>query len=99
MVQRTEQEAAEPAPLRVGSVQCAFLQQVDEEILREILRVLAAVAATADEGVNWIAIKSIELLQGSAGFHGAFSGGRGHQSPLGREEVRPSAGRRVKCRV
>ena len=51
-VQRAEQEAAEPATLRVDPAQGAFLQQVDEEILRQVLRVLAAVAAAADEGVN-----------------------------------------------
>src|SRR6266436_2552634 len=99
MVQRAEQEAAEPAPLRVGPAQGAFLQQVDKEILREVLRVLAAVAAAADEGVNRIAIKAIELLQGSAGFPGAFSRGSDHQSPLGRGQFWPSAVRRVKRRV
>src|SRR6266481_7288250 len=99
MVQRAEQEAAKPAPLRVGPAQGTFLQQVDEEILRQVLRVLAAVAAAADEGVNRIAIKPIELLQGSAGFRGTFSRGGGYQSPLGREEVGPSASFRVKCRV
>src|SRR5580704_8227939 len=99
MVQRAEQEAAEPATLRVDPAQGAFLQQVDEEILRQVLRVLAAVAAAADEGVNRIAIKTIELLQSSAGFRVAVSRGGGHQSPLGRAEVGPAASRRVKYRV
>jgi hypothetical protein len=52
MIQCTEQEAAEPAQLRVGPVQGAFLKQVDKEILRELLRVLAALAGAANEGVT-----------------------------------------------
>ena len=99
MLQRAEQEVAEPATLRVGPPQGAFLQQVDKEILCEVLRVLAAIAPSADEGVNRIGIKAIEPLQGSSGFRGAFSRGGGNQSPLGREEVGPPASRRVKCRA
>ena len=52
-------------------------------------RVLAATAPSADEGVNRIGIKAIELLQGSSGFRGAFSRGGGNQSPLGRVEAGP----------
>src|SRR5260221_14381767 len=63
------------------------------------MRVLAAIAAAADKGVNRIAIKTIELLQGSARFRGALSRGGGNQSPLSREEVGPRAGRRVQWRV
>src|SRR5271165_2091739 len=96
MLQCAEQEVAEPAALRIRPAQGAFLYQVDEEILCEVLRVLAAIAASTDEGVNRIAIKTIELLQGSAGFRGAFSRGGGNQSPLGREEAGPRASRRVK---
>jgi hypothetical protein len=52
MVQRAEQEVTEPARCESAPAQGAFLQQVNEEILCEVLRVLAAVAAAADEGVN-----------------------------------------------
>jgi len=45
---------------------------VDEEILCEVLRIIAAMAASADEGVNRIAIKAIEFLHGGAGFRGAL---------------------------
>ena len=99
MLQCAEQEVAEPATLRVGAPQGAFLQQVDEEILCEVLRVLAAMAPSADESVNRIAIKAIEILQGSAGSRAAFSRGGRYQSPLGRAEVGPTASPRVKRRV
>ena len=85
--------------MRIGPAQGAFLQQVDEEILCEVLCVLAAMAASADESVNRIAIKAIEFLQGSGAFRGAFSRGGGYQSPVGREEVGPPASPRVKWRV
>jgi hypothetical protein len=44
---------------------------VDEEILCEVLRVIAGMAASTDEGVNRIAIKAIDLFHGGAGFPGA----------------------------
>jgi len=72
MVQRAEQEIAESSSLRVGPAQGALFQQVDKEILSEVLRVLAAIAAAADEGVNRITIKAIELFDGGAGFRGAL---------------------------
>jgi hypothetical protein len=43
---------------------------VDEEILCEILRVIAGMAASTDKGVNRIAIKAIDLFRGDAGFRG-----------------------------
>jgi hypothetical protein len=45
---------------------------VDEEILCEVLRIIATMAAAADKGVNRIAIKAIELFDGGAGFRGAL---------------------------
>ena len=83
MIQCAEQKVAEPAPLRIGPSQGAFLQQVDEEILREVLRVMAAVAASADEGVNRIAIKTIELLQGNAGLPRRLQQKRSTPAPTG----------------
>ena len=38
------------------------VQKMDEEILCEILRILAAIAASADEGVHRVAIKTIEFF-------------------------------------
>jgi hypothetical protein len=35
---------------------------MDEEILCKILRILAAIAAPADEGVHRVAIKTIEFI-------------------------------------
>jgi hypothetical protein len=35
---------------------------MDEEILCEILRILAAIAASADKGVHRVAIKTIEFF-------------------------------------
>jgi hypothetical protein len=69
---------------------------VHEEILCEVLRILAAMPAPADEGVNRIAIKAIKFLEGSAGFRSAFSRGSGHDQPMSRVEFRPPASRRVK---
>jgi hypothetical protein len=51
---------------------------VDKEILCEVLCVVTAIAAPADESVNRIGIKAIKLLQGGAGFRGAFSRGSGY---------------------
>ena len=96
MLQCAEQEVAESSTLGIGPAHGAFLQQVHEKILSEVLRVLAAMPAPADKGVNRIAIKAIKFLQGSAGFRSAFSRGSGHGKPLGRVESRPSASRRVK---
>src|SRR5271154_3153772 len=99
MLQYAEQEIAEPATLRVGPAQDTFLQEVDEEVLCKVLRVLAAITASADESVNRIAIKAVDFLQRSPDFRVAFSRGGGYHSPLGREEVGPPASPRVKCRV
>jgi hypothetical protein len=99
MLQRTEQEVAEPAPLRIGSAQGAFLQQVDKEILCEVLRVLASMPTSPNEGVNRVAIKAIELLKGSAGLYVASNGGGSQQSPLGRAKAWPYTRRRIKWRV
>src|SRR5208282_3025626 len=96
MLQCAEQEVAETSTLGIGPTYGAFLQQVHEEILCEVLRVLAAMPAPADEGVNRIAIKAIKFFKGSAGFRGAFSRGSGHDQPLGGVESRLSASRRVK---
>jgi hypothetical protein len=41
-------------------------------------------AAPADKGVNWIAIKAIDLFRGGAGFRGAFRRCGNQQFPLGR---------------
>ena len=68
MVQRPEQEAAKPATLPVGSAQRAFLQEVDKEILREVLRVLPAITASSDKRVNRVTIGTIERIQSRAGF-------------------------------
>jgi len=78
MFQCPKQEVAKPAAQRIGPAQGTFLQQVDKEILCEVLRVLAAMAASADENVNRIGIEAIKLLQGDAGFRGAFSRGSGY---------------------
>jgi hypothetical protein len=51
---------------------------------------MAAVATTADEGVNRIVIKPIEFLEGNPSFRRAFSGSGYYQLPLGRSEVGPS---------
>ena len=48
-------------------------QKVDKEILREVLRILPAITAPPDKGVNRVAINTIELVQGRAGFRGALS--------------------------
>ena len=51
---------------------------------------MAAVATTADEGVNRIVMKPIEFLEGNPSFRRAFSGSGYYQLPLGRSEVGPS---------
>jgi hypothetical protein len=96
MIQCTQQKVAEPAPFRLGPSQGTFRQQVDEEILCEVLRILAAVAAAANEGVNRIAIEPKEFLQGNPSFRRAFSRSGYHQLPLGRAEVGPPPSRGVK---
>jgi hypothetical protein len=58
MLQCAEQEVAESSTLGIGPADGGFLQHVHEEILCEVLRVLAAVplawaAATVNHWVVW----------------------------------------------
>jgi hypothetical protein len=71
---------------------------VNEEILCEILRIMAAVASAADEGINRIAIEAVKFLQRNAGFRRAFSRSGCYQPPLGGAEVGSLPSRRIKWR-
>jgi hypothetical protein len=94
IVQRAEQEAAEPAPLRVSPGQSTFSRRWTKKSCVRSCRILAA--AAADEGVNWIAIKAIELFPNRAGFCGP-SAESAATSP--HWVVRTSVSRRVKRRI
>jgi hypothetical protein len=62
MVQSPEQEAAEPATLPIGPAQHVFLQEVDKDILREVLRVLPTITTPSDKRVDRVTIGTIKRL-------------------------------------
>jgi len=86
-----KQETSEAPALRVRAVKEAFLHQIDKEILCEILRIRTPIPATANEGVNRIAIQTVELFQSLPCLDG-LPCGTSHNSPLGGEKIRVSAG-------
>ena len=52
VLERRQQERTEPAFLAVHGFQIILLQQPGEKLLRQILRILPALALAADEGVE-----------------------------------------------
>jgi len=52
ILERSEQEGAQPATVRVGQLDLLSFEETGEESLSEIQRVIRAVLRAADEGVN-----------------------------------------------
>ena len=63
MLEGTEQKGAQPALLRVGSPQGILLEQVGEEPLGQVLRVVGRAPAAAQKGVERGPVQLTEVRQ------------------------------------
>src|ERR1019366_1143110 len=63
MFQRAQQERAKPALARVGPAERFAFDQVSEELLSQILRVVRAVTLAADESVKRIPVGPAKFFQ------------------------------------
>ena len=63
ILERFEQERAEPATIRIGMFEPITFQHHEEKILGEILRILERMAAPTDERQNRPPIKSAEFRE------------------------------------
>src|SRR5215813_5379586 len=66
-----------------------------KEVLREVLRVLAAITPAPDKSVNRVAVDTVKALQGRTGFRSAFRRSGSNEPPLGGEKFGPPSGRRI----
>ncbi len=67
MLERREQERAEPALARIPPRQDLLVEQVEEELLREVLGLLLPMALAAHECIERRPIGAAQLLQRGLG--------------------------------
>ena len=84
ILERLEQQRAEPTATSIGVVQPIFLQNGHKKILRKVLRVLCGIAVSADERENGSPISSAKLGQRVARllFFASVGGGK-DKAPAG----------------
>ena len=80
------EERAEAAPGRVGPGDQVALEDVGEEVLGQVPRLLGRVAAVPDVGVDGIPVRLAEARQRLPGLRRVAAGGRDHAAPLRRGE-------------
>src|SRR5437764_15484104 len=101
ILERLEQQRAEPTATSIGVVQPIFLQNGHKKILRKVLRVLCGIAVSADERENGSPISSAKLGQRVARllFFASVGGGKDKAAAgsykLARSIFTPGASRAV----
>ena len=86
MIQAHQEERAETSFARVRPGQVAVLQQLKEELLRQVLRIMRAPTESSDVSVERIPIGLAKTLEGFAGL-GRASVPRGNDdAPVRRRE-------------
>ena len=78
------EERAEAAPRRVGHGDQVALEDVGEEVLGQVLRLLRRVSAVPDVGVDGIPVRLAEARQRLPGLRCVAAGGRDHATPMRR---------------
>ena len=78
--------ASEPAFFRVCAIEIAAFEHADEEVLREILRLVGWIPAATNVGVERIPVRLAQRHQSRASLGAAGIGGRDHQRPPGGRE-------------
>src|SRR5215471_12960666 len=86
-LQRSQQKRPEPALFRVSAIEISPFQHPDEEVLREILRLIRRVTAPAQIGIQGIPVVLTQSNQSGPSFLPMWIAGGDHESPSGRRKL------------
>jgi hypothetical protein len=86
-LQGSQQKGAEPAFFRVSAIETSSFQHAHEEFLREILRLVGRISATAQIGIQGIPVVFAQRNQGGPGFLPMGIAGGDHEGPSRRRKL------------
>ena len=95
MFQRRHQKRPEPALALLDGVEKVPPQQPREELLRQVLRVVRAIAFAANVGVERIPIGAAEPLQGFTRLGRFYAPSLQNDAPMGRRKPGLAAWHRI----
>jgi len=91
MLQRSEEKGAQPALLPIRAAQGFVFHEMDEERLRQVLRIVRRIAAIAQKSIEWRPISLAEIRQRALGrFRGFRIRGELNHAPMRRSKRSPS---------